>query len=209
MIIQYQLGDCVTLMQELPDESVGVVVCDPPYGLGFLNQEWDHFRDGTQGWHSQWLGEAFRVLQPGGLIKVFTAPKLMHHLIVAMSFQSFEILHVEAWLYGSGFPKSLSVSKAVDSEVLTGKSNSVALAVSEKTRPVVGHNRRVISAGRTKENEGLHGGAAYWERWNNYHQGDVPVTVARSDIARTFDGYGTSLRPAWESLVVARRQACL
>jgi len=69
---------------------------------------------GMQVWHENWLREAFRVLRPGGVIKAFAATRTMHRLAAAMRSAGFEIIRLEAWLYGSGFPKSLNVAKAID-----------------------------------------------------------------------------------------------
>lgn len=186
---------CIGKRRKLPQGTP-----DPVTGGGMT----EHLRK-MQAWHTVWLAEAYRVLKPGGTIKAFSATRTMHRLAAAMRDVGFDIVRIEAWVYGSGFPKSLNVSKAVDAYLLAGRSNSVALTESEATRPVVGTARRLVSSGRVKENEGEHGGPAYWERWNDYEQADIPVTAPRSPEAQRFDGYGTALKPAWEPFIVGRK----
>lgn len=87
-----------------------------------------------QTWHEGWLREAYRVLAPGGIVKAFTAPRTGHRLLAAMEAVGFDILDPELWVYGSGFPKSLKVSRAVDMEVciLPGRHFQNNLPSSEK-----------------------------------------------------------------------------
>jgi DNA modification methylase len=177
-------GDCVQVLGEHPDESVGAVVSDPPYGLEFMGKEWDRldwtmqgsFTEGgssrfknspplpsygsatsenricrtckgsergqdrvgfkkcrcaspefperkvkasdigsrIQASHALWLSECYRVLVPGGVLKAFSATRTFHRMGAAMQEAGFTEVEVEAWAYGSGFPKSLSIGKAID-----------------------------------------------------------------------------------------------
>ena len=102
-------GDCVELMRELPDGCVDAVVTDPPYGLSFMNKGWDHAVPGVDVWQ-----EALRVLKPGGWLLAFAGTRTQHRMAVNIEDAGFEIRDLIAWLYGSGFPKSLDVSKAID-----------------------------------------------------------------------------------------------
>jgi len=102
-------GDCIEVMRSLPDNSVHAVVTDPPYGLGFMGKEWDDLPPGLD-----FAVEALRVLKPGGYMLAFGGSRTWHRLAVAVEDAGFEIRDSIAWLYGSGFPKSLDVSKAID-----------------------------------------------------------------------------------------------
>jgi site-specific DNA-methyltransferase (adenine-specific) len=102
-------GDCIAAMRELPDDSVDSIVCDPPYGLGFMGKAWDDLPPGLP-----WAQECLRVLKPGGHLLAFGGSRTWHRLAVAVEDAGFEIRDSIAWLYGSGFPKSLNVSKAID-----------------------------------------------------------------------------------------------
>jgi DNA modification methylase len=115
------LGDTLTLLPELSDESIDAVICDPPYGIDFHNQEWDGkairhtARDGGQRltngqaferWTTIWASELNRVLKPGGHLLAFAAPRMAHRLTSGLEDSGLEIRDVLMWLYGQGMPKS-------------------------------------------------------------------------------------------------------
>ena len=105
------LGDCRDVLKTLPDNSVDSVVTDPPYELGFMGKKWDN--SGIAYDVTVWQ-ECLRVLKPGGHILAFGGSRTWHRLAVAVEDAGFELRDSIAWLYGSGFPKSLDVSKAID-----------------------------------------------------------------------------------------------
>ena len=102
-------GDCIEVMRSMPAESVDSIVTDPPYGLGFMGKKWDAIPPGEE-----WARECLRVLKPGGHIIAFGGSRTWHRLAVAIEDAGFEIRDGVLWLYGSGFPKSMDVSKAID-----------------------------------------------------------------------------------------------
>jgi hypothetical protein len=102
-------GDCLDVLRTLPDASVDAVVTDPPYGLGFMGREWDDLPPGRE-----WAEECLRVLKPGGHLLAFGGTRTWHRLACAIEDAGFEVRDSIAWMYGSGFPKSLDVSKAID-----------------------------------------------------------------------------------------------
>jgi site-specific DNA-methyltransferase (adenine-specific) len=134
-------GDCLDVLRELPDASMDSCVCDPPYGLssassedveaalrawidrkvyvpsgkGFMSKEWDAFVPGPEVWR-----EVFRVLKPGGHLLAFAGTRtqdLMGLSIRLAGFECRDSIRVEgtlSWCYGSGFPKSLDVGKALE-----------------------------------------------------------------------------------------------
>jgi DNA modification methylase len=104
-------GDCREVLQGLPDNSVDSIVTDPPYELGFMGKKWDS--SGIAYDVTVWA-ECLRVLKPGGHILAFGGSRTWHRLAVAVEDAGFEIRDNIAWIYGSGFPKSLDVSKAID-----------------------------------------------------------------------------------------------
>jgi hypothetical protein len=105
-------GDCREVMATLPDASVDAIVCDPPYGLGFMGRAWDA-PDGAPFAVELWQ-HALRVLKPGGHLVAFSGTRTYHRMACAIEDAGFEIRDQLAWVYGSGFPKSLDVSKAID-----------------------------------------------------------------------------------------------
>jgi DNA modification methylase len=104
-------GDCVERMRELDEASVDAICTDPPYELGFMNRAWD--RSGVAYRVETWR-EALRILKPGGHLLAFGGTRTYHRLACAVEDAGFEIRDSLIWLYGSGFPKSLDVSKAID-----------------------------------------------------------------------------------------------
>lgn len=105
------LGDCLDKMKELPESSVDSIVTDPPYELGFMGKTWDS--TGIAYSVPMWK-EALRVLKPGGYILAFGGSRTYHRMTCAIEDAGFEIRDQIMWVYGSGFPKSLDVSKAID-----------------------------------------------------------------------------------------------
>ncbi len=104
-------GDCRDVLKTLADCSVDSVVTDPPYELGFMGKKWDS--TGIAYDVSVWV-ECLRVLKPGGHVLAFGGSRTWHRMAVAVEDAGFEIRDSIAWMYGSGFPKSLDVSKAID-----------------------------------------------------------------------------------------------
>src|SRR5690625_2592963 len=102
-------GDCIDVMRNMPENSVDAIVTDPPYGLGFMGAKWDALPPGKD-----WAEECLRVLKPGGHLLAFGGTRTWHRLAVAIEDAGFEIRDSVMWLYGSGFPKSHDVSKAID-----------------------------------------------------------------------------------------------
>jgi DNA modification methylase len=105
------LGDCIEVMRGMSDSSVDAIVTDPPYELGFMGKSWD--ASGIAYNVDQWR-EALRVLKPGGHLLAFSGSRTYHRMAVAIEDAGFEVRDQIMWVYGSGFPKSLDVSKAID-----------------------------------------------------------------------------------------------
>ena len=105
------LGDCREVLKALPDNSIDSVVTDPPYELGFMGKKWDSA--GIAYDVTVWE-ECLRVLKPGGHILAFGGSRTFHRMAVAIEDAGFEIRDSIAWMYGSGFPKSLDVEKAIN-----------------------------------------------------------------------------------------------
>ena len=104
-------GDCLEVLRSLPDCSVDSVVTDPPYGLSFMGKRWDYDVPSVDVWT-----ECLRVLKPGGHLLAFAGTRTQHRMAVRIEDAGFEIRDMIAWVYGSGFPKSLDVSKAIDKQ---------------------------------------------------------------------------------------------
>ena len=170
-------GDCRDVLKTLADCSVDSVVTDPPYELGFMGKKWDG--TGIAYDVSVWE-ECLRVLKPGGHVLAFGGSRTFHRMAVAIEDAGFEIRDSIAWMYGSGFPKSLDVSKAIDKAAGTLK--------------VVGQGK----AGKTAL-----GQSSGYNHTNNPHEFDI--TEPNSPEAQQWEGWGTALKPAFEPIVVGRK----
>lgn len=95
-------GDCLDVLQLcIDDNSIDAIVCDPPYGLGFMGKHWDHGVPSAEMW-----AECLRVLKPGGHLLAFAGTRTQHRMACNIEDAGFDIRDMIAWVYGSGFPKS-------------------------------------------------------------------------------------------------------
>lgn len=173
-------GDCLEKMAEMEPNSVDSIVTDPPYGLSFMGKNWDHGVPGVAFW-----SEALRVAKPGAMLLAFGGPRTFHRLTCAIEDAGWQVRDVLSWLYGSGFPKSLNIGKAIDK--------------------AAGVEREVV--GRVRGRGSNSGEGRY--NWNNpndtvdrtWYDKTMPTT----DAAKTWDGWGTGLKPAWEPIILAMK----
>lgn len=102
-------GDNMEILKSLPDNSIDSIVTDPPYGLSFMGKKWDHDVPNVEFWK-----EVYRVLKPGGHVLSFGGTRTYHRMVVNIEDAGFEIRDQIMWIYGSGFPKSHNIGKAID-----------------------------------------------------------------------------------------------
>lgn len=118
MTVRILVGDCLVRLKELPDASVHAIVTDPPAGIAFMSKAWDEDKGGRDEW-IKWLAsvmrEAYRVAKPGAHALVWALPRTSHWTAMALEDAGFEIRDSLHHVFGSGFPKALDVSKAIDS----------------------------------------------------------------------------------------------
>jgi DNA modification methylase len=171
-------GDCLDILKTMPDESVDAIVTDPPYGLSFMGKKWDYDVPSEDIWR-----ECLRVLKPGGHLLAFAGTRTQHRMAVRIEDAGFEIRDMIAWLYGSGFPKSLDVSKAIDKAAGAERTEVVRSGVKSGVAPDGGVYAKGLNAG-FQQRELL-----------------APAT----DAARQWQGWGTALKPAMEPITVARK----
>lgn len=171
-------GDCRDRMAELPECSVDAIVSDPPYGLGFMGKGWDHQVPGVDFWLA-----AMRVAKPGAHLIAFGGTRTFHRLACAIEDAGWELRDTLGWLYGSGFPKSLDVAKAID---------KAAGAEREVLRP------RLYD---------LTDGGGYSGKLNTSkpRSSSSEITAPATESARQWHGWGTALKPAWEPVILARK----
>ena len=172
-------GDCIEVMSQMPPESVDAIVTDPPYGLGFMGKKWDDLPPSRE-----WAEACFRVLKPGGHIAAFGGTRTWHRLAVAIEDAGFEMRDSLAWLYGSGFPKSHDVGKAIDKLAGHVRGSAPDFRNGPNTNPA------------TKGTVRYSGG---------YGIQDGTDTGPATPEAEQWDGWGTALKPAFEPIVLARK----
>ncbi|MEO3997202.1 DNA methyltransferase [Mesorhizobium sp. CAU 1732] len=235
-------GDCLAILDRLPENSVDVIICDPPYHFdtiverfgkegaapakfgtdgvfsrassGFMGKDWD---GGDIAFRPDTWAKALRVLKPGGHLAAFSAPKCVHKMAFGIEAAGFEVrdriinlidpderviafldslsaaqsdalfrmldqfgpLGEAFWTFGSGFPKNHDVSKAIDK-------------IFGAERPIVGPNK--FSHLNGKANVNVFGAASRPDE-----------TASASSEAKTWEGWGTALKPAYEPIVIARK----
>jgi len=131
-----ELGNCLDVLAMLPDECVDAVVSDPPYGLGFMGKAWDHSVPGPEYWRA-----VLRVMKPGAHLVAMGGTRTAHRLACAIEDAGFELRDSIAWIYGSGFPKSLNISKALADERCGCDERS------KGSEPVLQHDMRPVRSG--------------------------------------------------------------
>lgn len=204
-------GDCLPIMRDLPDASVHAVVTDPPYGLsehapaevlaclsawcrgeeyqpagrGFMGKAWDAWVPGPAYWR-----EALRVLKPGGHLLAFAGSRTQDLMGMALRLAGFEIRDCIMWVFGSGFPKSLDVSKAID-------------AAAGAEREVVG--TKLGRPGMAKDGGNQRSGFDSAFGGNASGAMSTDITAPATPEAAQWAGWGTALKPAYEPIIVARK----
>jgi len=184
---------------------VDSIVTDPPYELGFMGKKWDS--SGIAYSVELWT-ECLRVLKPGGHLLSFGGTRTFHRVAVAIEDAGFEIRDNIAWLYGSGFPKSLDVSKAIDKAAgaereVVGlkpdwvKSRSAEIKRFKEGEPSIMNQRNRNLAPEFYKTEASAG-------YNNPDKG-AEITAPATDEAQQWNGWGTALKPAHEPIIVARK----
>jgi len=187
--------DCLEGMKLLDDNSIDSIVTDPPYELGFMGKKWDS--TGIAYNVDVWR-ECLRVLKPGGHLLAFGGTRTYHRMACAIEDAGFEIRDQMQWIYGSGFPKSMDISKALDKKA--GAEREV-VGIKPGHEEFAGRKTK----GHLEFKDGTEGFDRPWMHDDNkremYHMQTAPAT----DEAKQWDGWGTALKPANEPIVVARK----
>lgn len=165
------LGDCLEVLRTIPDNSIDSVVTDPPYGLAFMGKRWDYDVPSVEVW-----AECLRVLKPGGHLLAFAGTRTQHRMAVRIEDAGFEIRDMIAWVYGSGFPKSKDVMKAIsamqDESLFDDAGNPLWCEQCGEAHGTVDMEHALF---------------------------------CRSCAAEEWSGWGTALKPALEPITVARK----
>lgn len=180
---QYVLcGDCVEIMRSFPDNSISAIVTDPPYGIDFMSSAWDSSVPG-----SDWAKECLRILKPGGHIVAFGHTRAIHRMVCALEDEGFEIRDMINWLYFSGFPKSMDISKQID------KMKGV--------EPIDTGVVDINSKGRKTNGESFVSGLLHQKNKTRERN----ITKPTTEEAQYWSGWGTALKPAQEPAILCRK----
>lgn len=175
-------GDCVEVMGDMEEESVHAIVTDPPYGLAFMSRSWDDFDPQEyEDFCRDWAEAAYDALKPGGHLLAFSGNRTHHRMMTGVEKAGYEIRDTITWHYASGMPKGRNVSKAIDDEMDV---------------------EREVSRTKTFTQGG---GNALNMREGEEHEVEHEYTEPGSDEAKKWDGWNTTLSPATEFVVVARK----
>lgn len=164
------LGLSEDVLKEMPDNSISSIVTDPPYGLKFMGKKWDYDVPSVALWE-----EAYRVLKPGAHVLSFGGTRTYHRMVVNIEDAGFEIRDQILWIYGSGFPKSLNIGKAI-----------------------AGIRGEEIKRGVLKFKGGTQLGVINDDNWK-------PKDVYDEQVDNEWSGWGTALKPAVEPICLARK----
>ena len=159
------------------------ILCDPPYELGFMGKSWD---SSGIAFDTEMWADLFKLVKPGGHLLAFSGSRTYHRMAVAIEDAGFEIRDMIEWVYGSGFPKSLNIGKAVDK-------------IQGNEREVVGELKLTGTARNTK---------TIGAKVSSAITSDYEVNNTKTDITKgtsPYEGYGTALKPAHEPCVLARK----
>jgi site-specific DNA-methyltransferase (adenine-specific) len=191
-------GDVTDALPLLSENSIDAIVTDPPYALEFMGKTWDTFPGGYQSWCLAWSAECLRVLKPGGHMLAFGGTRTYHRLACAIEGAGFEIRDSLHWIYGSGFPKSLDVSKAIDKQA--GAEREVIGVNAESKAKHAKQAERGFSNARNFNESCDPGRGGYV---NPQTVGDI--TKPATAEAKQWEGFGTALKPAHEPIILARK----
>ena len=181
-------GECLQTLKTLPDNSVDSIVTDPPAGIGFMGKEWDKDKGGRDSWIA-WMQEIAveckRVLKHGGHAFVWSLPRTSHWTAMAWENAGFEPRDRVAHVFGSGFPKSHDIGKAIDKEA--------------------GAVREVVGFDQSRWRDAKNHKSSTIGRDFNYYETKASITAPATPDAAEWEGWGTALKPAVEDWWLFRK----
>jgi site-specific DNA-methyltransferase (adenine-specific) len=188
-------GDMRNMLDVIKKESIDAVLTDPPYELNFMNKGWDN--SGIAFQPSTWT-KCYEVLKPGGYLLAFGGSRTFHRIACAIEDAGFEIRDTIMWLYGSGFPKSMALDKALEGKLTTGNANKTQfhkLSGEQEDKHHYGFTTSNKEQGFRPKDYTIEGES------NTYLKKLEPTT----DLAKKYSGWGTALKPSFEPIIVARK----
>lgn len=189
-------NDCLNSLKNIPDNSVDSLITDPPAGICFMDKAWDDDKGGRKQWVSwmtEVMQECLRVLKPGAHGLVWAIPRTSHWTATALEDAGFEVRDVMTHIFGSGFPKSMDISKAIDKAAGVERDFTPTVPMKEKSQfGEVSKNVRCAICGKARAS----GNPCVCPRLEN-----IAITYA----AKQWQGWGTALKPASEHWILVRK----
>jgi site-specific DNA-methyltransferase (adenine-specific) len=184
MINAMYQGNCKDILKKLSDNTYTGILTDPPYGLSFMGKKWDYDVPDIETFK-----ELLRVTKHGGYMLCFAGSRTQHRMAVNIEDAGWIIKDTIMWVYGSGFPKSHDIGKAIDAKIIMGASNTRNLRAIEQKFGGEEYEIKVPRNGIKNEIE-------TWSRKQYDNQ---------TELGQMFRGYGTALKPAYEPIIVAMK----
>lgn len=181
-------GKMQDVLDTFEPNSIDSIITDPPYELGFFGKAWDS--SGVAFQKDTWE-HCYRVLKPGGYLLAFGGSRTFHRIACAIEDAGFEIRDTIMWLYGSGFPKSMSIGKVIESKQVLGSGNIrdiKRLNGKKEVAPSGFSSFEVMAEKKIKE----------------YDKTKTEVEY-QTELGKKWDGWGTQLKPAYEPIIMARK----
>lgn len=191
------LGECEKILPRLSESMFHAVVTDPPYNLSFMDSEWDKIGDGRafQNWFLTCAQAILHVAKPGAHILSFGGTRMCHRMACAIEDAGFEMRDMVMWMYGSGMPKNrLNIGKTID-KTLGVERETITKEEYARTKGEFGASVSCVGNSRAGD------GTVYGLGQRGEFTSREPVT----DTAKQWNGWGTTLKPAVEPIIVARK----
>ncbi len=181
-MIEVLHGNSLEVLKGYSDNYFDSVITDPPYGISFMGKKWDYQIPSVEIWR-----EVLRVLKPGGHMLAACGTRTQHRMVVNIEDAGFEIRDVITWHYGSGFPKSMDISKAIDKSL--GQERAI---IGTRKHPTLKDTSKI-----EQKANAAHGNNSWSREWD--------ISTPSSIEGKEWDGWGTALKPATEFFTLARK----
>lgn len=186
-------GNSIEILKDFEENSIDAIVTDGPYGLGFMGKVWDTFTSKEyQDFCFDWGTQSLRVLKPGSLCVSFSAPKKYHRMVCGLEDAGFLIKDMINWVFGSGFPKNLNISLAINRH-LRGSIIKGDMIIAPDGQSY--DKRKKIGKPLTD----------YCYSEDIIEEEDLYEKIPTNPEALKWKGWGTGLKPAHEPIVLAQK----
>ena len=186
-------GNMLDMAEIIEPASIDAIITDPPYELNFMGKGWDNSGIAFQA--DTWR-KCYDALKSGGYLLAFGGSRTFHRIAVAIEDAGFEIRDVIMYMYGSGFPKSMNLGKAIESKLTTGSANT------QEWKNLNGTKEESGNWGLNKNAHEYGARPAQYDADGHLRTVEVEYTT---EEGKKWDGWGSALKPSYEPIIVARK----